>query len=153
MAHRLQQHQQQQQRLQQQHGCPAPSRTFGEWSHRLASTSLRADAAPLRASAIAFGAFAARTGRFRQLRKSRVDTAMLMRTGGVAALMYGVEVSGASPTMLRRQRRVVAAAAAPGHGFHLPECYVHLSHCWVASNGADSVLTFVRVSLSLFVCS
>ena len=62
------------------------------------------------------GDFSKRLRRFRQLRRSGVCTARLMRTGGVAALTYGVNVSGVAPTLLRRQRRAVAAAAAPGHG-------------------------------------
>ena len=54
--------------------------------------------------------------RFRMLKKAGVDTAKVLRTGGVAALPYGQATAGTAPTTLLQQRRAVAAAAAPASG-------------------------------------
>ena len=60
--------------------------------------------------------FAARLPRFRMLRRAGVNTARVIRTGGLAALCYGPETMGVSNSMLLSQRRLVAPAAAPGAG-------------------------------------
>ena len=41
--------------------------------------------------------------RFRALRRAGVDTARVIRTGGVAALMHGYGGMGVAPTMLLHQ--------------------------------------------------
>ncbi len=61
-------------------------------------------------------AFRRRLGLFRRLRKARVDTARLLRTGGTAALTYDPATMGVPPSHLNRQRRVAAEAAAPAGG-------------------------------------
>ena len=61
-------------------------------------------------------AFRRRLPRFKALRGVGVDTAKLMRTGGVAALTHGEGSSGVAPSMLAAQRRSVNAAAAPMSG-------------------------------------
>ena len=60
--------------------------------------------------------FRKRLPRFRSLRRVGVNTAAVVRTGGVAALMHGYAGLGVSPTMLMHQRRAVMAAAAPKNG-------------------------------------
>ena len=60
-------------------------------------------------------AFKARKARFRKLRR-RVGaeaTALVLRTGGTAAMVYGEASMGVSPSFLHAQRVVVAAAACP----------------------------------------
>ena len=57
-------------------------------------------------------ALAARRGRFRFLRRAGVNTARLLRTGGVAAMTYGSPIMGLSPSALLKQRRAAAAALA-----------------------------------------
>ena len=54
--------------------------------------------------------FRQRKDRFRRLRCAGVDTARLMRTGGVSALTFGQAVTGVSNKLLQQQRRAVAAA-------------------------------------------
>ena len=61
-------------------------------------------------------AFRKRLPRFKALRGVGVDTAKLMRTGGVAALTHGEGSTGVAPSMLAAQRRSVNAAAAPRSG-------------------------------------
>ena len=68
--------------------------------------------------------FRQRVGRYRLLRKARVDTSRVLRTGGVAALTFGQAAMGTPPCTLLGQRRAVAAAAAPscsvsGHNLDL----------------------------------
>ena len=46
-------------------------------------------------------------------RRVGVDTAVLVRTGGGSALMYGLHTIGVSPSTLRSQRSAVAAAGSP----------------------------------------
>ena len=53
---------------------------------------------------------------FRRLKIAKVDPAMIIRTGGKAAIVYGQGVLGVSNVLLRMQRRAVAKAAASGHG-------------------------------------
>ena len=60
--------------------------------------------------------FTRRIPRFRMLRRAGVDTARLIRTGGLVALMHGFAGSGVSPSVLLQQRRAVLAAAAPKSG-------------------------------------
>ena len=60
--------------------------------------------------------FVQRLPRFKALRRAGVNTARIVRTGGVAALMHGFAGTGVSPTMLRAQRRATSAAAAPKSG-------------------------------------
>ena len=55
-------------------------------------------------------AFAARRHRFEVLRRARVDTGKLLRTGGVSALTYGQKALGVSPSVLLAQRRAASAA-------------------------------------------
>ena len=61
-------------------------------------------------------AFKKRLPRFKALRGVGVDTARIMRTGGVAALVHGEGSTGVAPSMLAAQRRSVNAAAAPQSG-------------------------------------
>ena len=61
-------------------------------------------------------AFKKRLPRFKALRGVGVDTARIMRTGGVAALVHGEGSTGVAPSMLTAQRRSVNAAAAPQSG-------------------------------------
>ena len=58
--------------------------------------------------------FAARTSRYRRLRKAGVDTARILRTG-MRGMTYGQSVSGVSDTMLHRQR---VTAASPSLKLH-----------------------------------
>jgi hypothetical protein len=60
--------------------------------------------------------FKTKLPRYRMLRRVGVDTAMLVRTGGVSALMHGLHTIGVSPSTLRSQRSAVAAAGAPVSG-------------------------------------
>ena len=60
--------------------------------------------------------FRRRIGRFRRLRRTGVDTARLLRTGGTAAMTYGQAVMGVSDAMLLGQRRAAMAASAPAAG-------------------------------------
>ena len=60
--------------------------------------------------------FTKRIPRFKILKRAGVDTAILVRTGGLAAVMHGLGSSGVSPSMLLHQRRAVLAAAAPKAG-------------------------------------
>ena len=60
--------------------------------------------------------FRKRLQRYRMLRRSGVDTAMLVRTGGGSALMHGLHTIGVSPSTLRSQRSATAAAGAPVRG-------------------------------------
>ncbi len=67
-------------------------------------------------------AFTKRLPLYRHLRRSGVNTAGLVRTGGLPAMAYGCEVSGVSPQMLLAQRRAAAAAvsaAAAGKDLNL----------------------------------
>ena len=57
--------------------------------------------------------FAARTSRYRRLRKAGVDTARILRTA-MRGMTYGESVTGVSDTMLHRQRVTAAAMATPG---------------------------------------
>ena len=59
--------------------------------------------------------YSARIGRFRRLRKIGIDTARLLRTG-LKAMTYGSSIMGVACGMLRSQRQVAAAIAAPGAG-------------------------------------
>ena len=52
--------------------------------------------------------FTKRLPRFRALRQAGVDTARVIRTGGVAALMHGYGAMGVAPTMLLHQRAALA---------------------------------------------
>ena len=61
-------------------------------------------------------AFRMRVKRFRCLRKVGINTAMLIRTGGSAALTYGQHVCGVSNALLLRQRRTVAACTVLSRG-------------------------------------
>ena len=56
--------------------------------------------------------FKKRLPRYRMLRRVGVDTAMFVRTGGGSALMHGLHTNGVSPSTLRSQRSVAAAAGA-----------------------------------------
>ena len=60
--------------------------------------------------------FQLRKRRFRRLRCAGVDTARLMRTGGVSALTFGQAVTGVSNKLLQQQRRAVAAAVTRSSG-------------------------------------
>ena len=60
--------------------------------------------------------FQSRKKRFRRLRNAGVDTARLMRTGGIAALTFGQAVIGVSNKLLLQQRRAVAAAITRSSG-------------------------------------
>ena len=59
--------------------------------------------------------YAARMARFRRLRKIGIDTARLLRTC-IKAMTYGASIMGVSCSLLRSQRQVAAAIAAPGAG-------------------------------------
>ena len=54
--------------------------------------------------------FRARRKRFGVLKKSKVSVPRVLRTGGTAALTFGQETMGVSPSMLLAQRRSVAAS-------------------------------------------
>ncbi len=61
--------------------------------------------------------FAARARQFMALRRSKVNVARLVRTGGTAVMTYGQEVMGVSDHILLGQRRAAAAAvSASGEG-------------------------------------
>ena len=60
--------------------------------------------------------FKRRLSRFWGLRKAGIDTARILRTGGVAGLTYRKFVYGVTPSLLLAQRRAVASAAAPASG-------------------------------------
>ena len=60
--------------------------------------------------------FQSRLSRFKMLRQAGVNTAMLVHTGGLAALMYGYMALGVAPSVLLRQRRAINAAAPPSSG-------------------------------------
>ena len=60
--------------------------------------------------------FQLRKKRFRRLRNAGVDTARLMRTGGISALTFGQAVTGVSNKLLLQQRRAVAAAVTRSSG-------------------------------------
>ena len=60
--------------------------------------------------------FKARLPRYRMLKLAGVNTAMLVRTGGTAALMHGYMALGVPPSVLLQQRRAVNAATAPISG-------------------------------------
>jgi hypothetical protein len=60
--------------------------------------------------------FRQRLGRYRLLKKARVDTSRVLRTGGVAALTFGQVTTGTPPSTLLQQRRAVTVAAAPSAG-------------------------------------
>ena len=60
--------------------------------------------------------FRARLGRFASLSRARVDTAKLLRTGGIQAMIFGEGVTGVSDSMLYTQRTSAARAAAPPAG-------------------------------------
>jgi hypothetical protein len=64
------------------------------------------------ASAKRTAAFVARRGRFVRLIRAGANAARLLRTGGLAAMTYGVAVMGLSPSALMKQRRAAAAALA-----------------------------------------
>jgi hypothetical protein len=57
--------------------------------------------------------FAARTAKFRRLRKAGVDTARIVRTG-LRGMTYGQSTTGVSDSFLHRQRVTVASMATPG---------------------------------------
>ena len=59
--------------------------------------------------------YSARVARFRRLRKIGIDTARLLRTG-LKAMTYGASIMGVADGMLRSQRQVASAIAAPGAG-------------------------------------
>ena len=61
--------------------------------------------------------FRARLGRFAALSKARVDTAKLLRIGGILAMTVGEATTGGSDTMLYTQRTSAAKAAAPPAGY------------------------------------
>ena len=54
--------------------------------------------------------FRARLGRFRILKKAKVSTARILKTGGIAAMVYGQETMGVADTSFLAQRRSAAAA-------------------------------------------
>ena len=59
--------------------------------------------------------YSARVARLRRLRNIGVDTARLLRTG-LKAMTYGASIMGVADGMLRSQRQVASAIAAPGAG-------------------------------------
>ncbi len=61
-------------------------------------------------------AFKQRLPRFRRIRAAGISTARLLRTGGIAAMTFGQAAMGVAPSLLLRQRRSAAAAAAPARG-------------------------------------
>ena len=60
--------------------------------------------------------FRQRLPRFRRLRRIGISTVRLLKTGGKAGMTYAEGILGVSNTMLRSQRRAVAAVAAPASG-------------------------------------
>ena len=61
-------------------------------------------------------AFRARTPRFQRLKRAKVDTARLLRTGACASMTFGQSIMGVATSHLLAQRRAAAAAAATTHG-------------------------------------
>ena len=59
--------------------------------------------------------YSARVARFRRLRKIGVDTERLLRVG-LKTMTYGSSIMGVACGMLRSQRQVAVAIAAPGAG-------------------------------------
>ena len=55
--------------------------------------------------------FSKRLPRFQALRRAGVDTARILRTGGVAAIMHGYGGLGVAPSMLLHQRRATPQVA------------------------------------------
>ena len=60
--------------------------------------------------------FKQRLPRFHALRRVGVNTAVIVRTGGGAALMHGYQTIGVAPSVLLHQRWAVNRAAAPANG-------------------------------------
>ena len=60
--------------------------------------------------------FRQRLPRFRRLRRIGISTVRLLKTGGKAGMTYAEGILGVSNSMLRCQRRAVAAVAAPASG-------------------------------------
>ena len=60
--------------------------------------------------------FKTRLSRYKMLRQAGANTAMLVHTGGLAALMHGYMALGVAPSVLLQQRRAINAAAAPSSG-------------------------------------
>lgn len=60
--------------------------------------------------------FKGRLKRFRKLRRHGIDSAMLFRTGGKAAMTFGQGIMGVSNSLLRDQRRTAAVATSPASG-------------------------------------
>ena len=60
--------------------------------------------------------FRKRLPRYRLLKRAKVDTARLVRTGGIAAMTHGNHAMGVSPSALMRQRRAASSAVATGEG-------------------------------------
>jgi hypothetical protein len=60
--------------------------------------------------------FRKRLPRFRRLRRVGISTVRLLKTGGKAGMTYAEGILGVSNSMLRCQRRAVAAVAAPASG-------------------------------------
>ena len=54
--------------------------------------------------------------RLRQLRRQRVNTRLMARTCGTAAMTYGTDCQGVSDTLLQTMRTTAAAAASSGAG-------------------------------------
>ena len=63
-----------------------------------------------------FNGFRQWISRFRMLKRSGVDIARLIRTGGAAALTYDEAITGVAPNLLLRQRRAVAATVTATAG-------------------------------------
>ena len=62
--------------------------------------------------------------RHARLRRVGIDSARLVKTGGIQRMTYGVEITGVSDSLLYRQRKAAAKAAMPG----------------VAGSGVDEIL-------------
>ena len=65
--------------------------------------------------------FAATTGRYQALRRVGVNSAQMVRTGGLPAIMYGCEVFGLADSALKVARAKVARAATPQAGGKNPD--------------------------------
>ena len=76
----------------------------------------------------------ARIHRFRMLKQVGIHTSMLLRTGGKQAMTYRFGIIGASESMLRDMRRIVAAIAAPASGTGGQ----HLDGVLILADGAPS---------------
>ena len=61
-------------------------------------------------------ALADRLPMFKLLRKSTVDTARILRTGGIATVSLGQAITGVSPSHMLRLRRLAVVATAPVSG-------------------------------------